>query len=113
MKDACEGMYNEFVRNNNKLPYGHVMNLVNELRQRGEWITKNIVNKASIQYRKERTRELRESLETPPPTIPRTICQQSHSVISNLSNTSSTNSHENIGRPVGSTEAKKREKNKS
>ena len=28
---ACEGMYKEFIRNKNKLPYGHVTNLVNEL----------------------------------------------------------------------------------
>ena len=110
LKDACDGMYNEYVRNNNKLPYGHVTNLVNELKQREGWITKNIVNKAFIQYRKERTRELRESLETPPPTVPRTIREQSPSIISDLSNVSSTNSHMNIGRPVGSTEAKKRER---
>ena len=68
------------------------------------------MNKAFIQYRKERSRELRESLETPPPTVPRAIREQSLSMISDLSNVSSTNSHMNIGRPVGSTEAKKREK---
>ena len=84
MKDACDGMYNEYVRNNNKLPYGHVTNLVNELNQREGWITKNIVNKAFIQYQKERTRELPESLETPPPTVPRTIREQSPSMISDL-----------------------------
>ena len=50
LKDACDGMYNEYVRNNNKLPYAHVTNLVNELKQREGWITKNIVNKAFIQY---------------------------------------------------------------
>ena len=51
---ACEGMYKEFVRNKHKLPYGHVTNLVNKLRQREDWVTKNIVNKAFIKNFKER-----------------------------------------------------------
>ncbi len=85
---------------NNKLLYGHVTNLVNKLRQREEWPTKNIVNKALIKYRKERARELRESLWTPTPTVPSAIHQQSPSMNSDLSNVSSVNSIMNIGRPL-------------
>ena len=70
---ACEDMQKEFVRNKHKLPYGHMTNLVNELRQREDWVTKNIVNKAFIKYRKESAiRELRESLVTLP-SVPNTI----------------------------------------
>ena len=110
------GIKKEFVRNKHKLPYVHVTNFVNELRQREDWVSKNIVNKAIIKYRKERAiRELRESLVTPPSvpnTISATSTHQSPSILSDLSNVSSTNSSMNIGRPVGSTEAKKRQKKK-
>ena len=92
-------------------------NLVNELRQREDWVTKNIVNKAFIKYHKERAiRELHESLVIPPSvpnTISATSTHQSPSMLLDLSNVSSTNSSMNVGRPVGSTEAKKRQKKKS
>ena len=46
-------MHEESTMNNNKLPYGYVSDLLAELRPRMRWVTKNIVNKAFLKYKKD------------------------------------------------------------
>ena len=46
-------MHEESTMNNNKLPYGYVSDLLVELRPRMRWVTKNIVNKAFLKYKKD------------------------------------------------------------
>ena len=46
-------MYDSYKKNGNRLPYGHVEVLLKELRPNEPWMTRNIVNKAFMKYRKD------------------------------------------------------------
>ena len=49
----CEGMYREFVRNGNWLPYGHAAQLMKAIKPREPWLSRNVINKAFIKFRKD------------------------------------------------------------
>ena len=109
LKDICEGMYKEFVRNNNRLPYGHVTQLLNALKPQETWISRNIINKAFIKFREDIG--CRNELSVPENIGTNSSTCNSSSNISDISNVSSTKSNK-IGRPVGTTEAQKLNKRK-
>ena len=50
LADVCEGIYKEFLRNNHRLPYGYVTKLLHDLKPKESWITKNMINKAFMNY---------------------------------------------------------------
>jgi len=102
-------MYKEFVRNNNRLPYGHVTQLLNALKPRETWISRNIINKAFIKFREDVA--CRNKLSVPESVGINSSTCNSSSNISDISNVSSTKSNK-IGRPVGTTEAQKLDKRK-
>ena len=51
LDDVYKGMYKEYMNNNKRLPYGHVTNLLNELKPIEEWLTRNIIKKAFMKYK--------------------------------------------------------------
>ena len=51
LDDVCKGIYKECTNNNKRLPYGHVTNLLNELKPIEEWLTRNIIKKAFMKYK--------------------------------------------------------------
>ena len=52
LDDICEGMYEKYLRNNNRLPYGHLEGILKALVAKEEWLSRNILNKAFMKYRK-------------------------------------------------------------
>ena len=114
LSDICEGMYKEFVLNNHRLPYGHVTKLVDELKPKESWISRNIINKAFIKYRanqkKMKSCEVGGSSKGVPDSIE---IEPNLSTLSDLSNVSnSAISYQKVGRPNGSTAARKESKRK-
>jgi len=108
--DICEGMHEAALSNKNRLPYGHVTNLLVELKPKENWLTRNIINKAFIKYRCDKKKmelEQQKAQNVVPDSI--SGIGMSLSTLSELSNVSSTQetSTRKAGRPVGSTEAKK------
>ena len=109
LEDICEGMYGEFIRNNIRLPYDHVPQLLKALKPREFWLSRNIINKASIKFRKDI--ESRNELLVPESVgMTSSICFSS-STIPEISNVSSTKSNK-IGRSVATIEAQKLDKRK-
>ena len=109
LDDVCEGMYKEYINNNNRLPYGHVTNLLNELKPTEEWLTRNIINKSFMKYKAAVKQRLEEKTRQPSRLRGTVIGgsklgRSSPSMMSEISNVSSTFSSK-IGRPLGSTEA--------
>ena len=51
LDDVCEGMYKEYLNKNRRLPYGHVTKLLNESKLTEEWLSRNIINKAFMNYK--------------------------------------------------------------
>ena len=51
--DVCEGMVEAYKNNGNRLPYGHVEELVKKLVTAEPWITRNIINKAFMRHKRE------------------------------------------------------------
>ena len=109
LSDICEGMYREYVRKKNWLPYVHVTQLLNTIKPREPWLSCNVINKAFIKFRKDIACK-NELLVPESIGVRSTSHDHCASNISDISNVSSTKS--NIGRPVGTTEARKLEKRK-
>ena len=118
LTDICEGMYKEFVLNNHRLPYGHVTKLVDQLKPKETWISRNIINKAFIKYRFEQKKTKEpckvEGSTTGSNEFPDSIeIEPNLSTLSDLSNVSSRAiAYQNVGRPNGSTAARKESKRK-
>lgn len=66
LNTIVEDMYKEYLKNGNRLPYGHVTNLLDELKQREDWVTRSIINKAFIKYKAEMKKDLRRKLNNHP-----------------------------------------------
>jgi len=114
LADVCEGLYKEFLLNNHRLPYGHVTKLLNQLKPKESWISKNLINKAFMKYRAEQ-KKLKPCEETAlVKGVPNVVqIEPNSSTLSELSNVSnSVNSYEKVGRPIGSSAAKKESKRK-
>ena len=110
LRDVCEGMYKEFLHNKNRLPYGHVSNLLKELKPQETWLTRNIINKSFMNYREEMKQKLQVKTQQPSDMHSyvvggSNIGRISPSMLSDLSNVSSSVSSQKVGRPLGSTEA--------
>ena len=110
LRDVCEGMYKEFLHNKNRLPYGHVSNLLKELKPQETWLTRNIINKSFMNYREEMKQKLPVNTQQPSDMHSyvvggSNIGRISPLMLSDLSNVSSLVSSQKVGRPLGSTEA--------
>ena len=106
LHEICKGMYEAYVKNDNRLPWGYVGGILNELETSHKWLTRNIINKAFMNFRKKSKSEP-EKLEIMPTEI--NLDQNSSSDIYTMSTVSlpegSDRSH--IGRPLGSTDEKR------
>ncbi len=100
LRDICKGMYDAYIGNNNRLPYGHVQKLLKEFSAQDSWLNMNVINKAFIKYR-------REKLTLKTSTIPSKISLKSTSSSKNTASPVSASSQSRLGRPVGSNEEKK------
>ena len=114
LNTIVEDMYQEYLENDNQLPYGHVTNLLDELKPREDWVTRSIINKAFIKYKAEMKKRLEgktQQLSILQGFIvgESSLGQTSPSMLSELSNVSSTRSS-NIGRSLGSTQVAKETK---
>ena len=108
LADLCEGMYEAYIHNGKRLPYGHVTKLLKELKPKEGWLSRNILNKAFMKCRCEK-KKLEEKRDVK--TVPDSICAvgtnlSTLSELSNVSRNANTGTW-NVGRPIGSTEAKK------
>ena len=63
--DICEGMYREFLRNKKRLPYGHITNLLRELKPQEDWLTHNIINKVFMSYKGDMKQKLEDKTQQP------------------------------------------------
>ena len=52
LHEICKGMYEAYVKNDNRLPWGHVGGILDELKTSHKWLTRNIINKAFINFMK-------------------------------------------------------------
>jgi len=96
-------MYEKYIQNGNRLPYGHVRELLNDFGGQYSWLSKNIINKAFIQYRKDvLTQQPVEKVD-----IPTMISLKSSSSSEGISTVShsldQSSKSRSVGRPVGST----------
>jgi len=111
-------MYKEFLRNQNRLPYGHISNLLRELKPQEDWLTRNIINKAFMNYKGEMKQKLEERTQQPSNMSGHVVGgsslgRVSPSMLSELSNVSSALGSKKVGRPVGTTDAFKEMKKKT
>ena len=106
LHEICKGMYEAYVKNENRLPWGHVGGILEELKTTHKWLTRNIINKAFINFRKDLKSEP-EKLETVPKEI--NLDQNSSSGVYTMSTVSSNEGSDRsrIGRPLGSTDEKR------
>ena len=51
LDDLCEGIYEAYINNGKRLSYGHVTNLLKELKPKEKWLPRNIINKSFMKYR--------------------------------------------------------------
>ena len=55
--DVSQGMLEACEKNGNRLPYGHLENLLKQLVKTEPWITRNILNKAFMMHRRQALNE--------------------------------------------------------
>ncbi len=101
LREICKGTYDAYIGNNNCLPYGHVQELLKQFGEQDSWLNRNVINKASIKYR-------REKLTQKTRTVPSKISLKSTSSSKNTVSTVSSPLQSRIGSPVGSNEEKKK-----
>ena len=41
LQELCKGMYHTYKNNNNRLSYGHLNNLLKEVKSDNDWMTRN------------------------------------------------------------------------
>ena len=103
--DICKGMHDAYIQNDHRLPYGHVRELLNEFGEQYDWLSRNIINKAFIKYRKEKaTKNITQYV---PASISLKSATSSGEKSLSTVSTMSESARSSIGRPVGSTEEKK------
>ena len=93
-------MYKLYKKNGDRLPYGHITLILDRLKPKEPWLTRNLINKAFINHWKQ---EAAVSVVVVPTSL--------NSEISDLGNVSScgggSSTKWNVGRPVGSTSERK------
>ena len=102
LQDLCKGMYEAYKNNDNRLPYGHLNNLLKEVKPDNDWMTRNRLNKAFIKYKTQQLASKPTNEDVP------TVVgmKKDDSLLLELSNVRS--AVKSIGRSVGSTEEKKK-----
>ena len=112
LADLCEGMYEAYLKNGKRLPYGHITKLLEELKPKEQWLSRNVINKAFIKCRHEKKilEEKKKQMKLVPDSISGIGTNLSN--ISDLSNVSDTTGTWKVGRPAGTTEARKEESQK-
>ena len=113
LSDLCKGMYNVYVKNNNRLPYRHLEKLLNKVKPDYNWMTRNILNKAFRKYRLAIGQKNDSKSPSGHDNVPDMIgMKKSDSLLLELSNVSSTAKSKptgrSVGRPVGQTFLKKK-----
>jgi len=100
-------MYEAYLQNSNRLPYGHVGGLLSEMKGSHKWLTRNIINKAFMKFRKDLKNVSKKEDEKESP-IPEEMNLEKSTISSALTmSTVSFESDFRLGRPVGSTDEKK------
>ena len=112
LNDLCEGMYEAYINNGKRLPYGHVTNLLKELKPKEKWLSRNIINKSFMKYRDKRKKILEEAKVVPDAIRGIGTNLSALSELSNVHSKEGTGAWK-VGRPVGSTKAKKEETQKN
>ena len=124
LASLCNDMYNLYTKNGNRLPYGHISVILERLKPTEPWLTRNIINKAFLNYRKRNTPKVEETVHSAPQQLVVVTGKSMKndnstsmidSEILELSNVSNFEGRSdglkwNVGRPVGTTEEKKRRK---
>ena len=122
LTSLCDDMYSLYVKNGNRLPYGHISVILKRLKPTEPWLTRNIINKAFLNYRKLDAPKVEKTSHSVPQqlvVVPGKSMTNDNtpsmidSEISELSNVSSFQGRcdglkWNVGRPVGTTEEKKK-----
>ena len=52
LASLCDDMYSLYTKNGNRLPYGHITVILESLKPTEPWLTRNIINKAFLNYKK-------------------------------------------------------------
>ncbi len=52
LASLCDDMHSLYIKNGNRLPYGHISVILKRLKLIEPWLTRNIINKAFLNYRK-------------------------------------------------------------
>ena len=112
LNDLCEGMYEAYINNGKRLPYGHVKNRLKELKPKEKWLSRNIIHKSFMKYRDKRKKILEEAKVVPDAIRGIGTNLSALSELSNVSSKEGTGAWK-VGRPVGSTKAKKEETQKN
>ena len=53
LSSLCEDMYKLYKKNGDRLPYGHITLILDRLKPTEPWLTRNVINKAFINHRKQ------------------------------------------------------------
>ena len=107
LHEVSKGMYEAYLQNNNRLPYGHVGGLLSEMKSSHKWLTRNIINKAFMKFRKDLKNVSKKEDEKESP-VPEEINLEKSTTSSALTvSTVSFESDFRLGRPVGSTDENK------
>ena len=106
-------MYEAYIRNNNRLPYQHLENILKEVKPDHDWMTRNILNKAFRKYRLKMNQNQDSKSPSACDNIPEMVgMKKSDSLLSEISNVSSAVKSKPagryVGRPVGKTFLKKK-----
>ena len=106
LHEICKEIYEAYVKNDNRLPWGHIGGILDKLKTSQKRLTRSIINKAFMNFRKKSKSEA-EKLE-----IMRTeinLDQNSSSDVYMMSTISSPEGSDRsrIGRPLGSTDGKR------
>ena len=104
----CNGLFDAFKKNGNKLPYKHMSNLLKEVQPGNNWMTRNTLNKAFIKYKRSQLVKhdgCANPAEIPPATTVGLVETSTISLLSDLSNVSSkaSSNSRSVGRPAGTT----------
>ena len=121
LASLCDDMYNLYTKNGNRLPYGHITVILESLKPTEPWLTRNIINKAFLNYKKSNGAGAPQQVIVVADKVNSKKDKNCSSVmdseISDLSNVSSFEGISdsvkwNVGRPVGTTAEKKEQSEK-
>ena len=65
LRDICEGIYIEFLRDQKRLQYDYITNLLRELKPQEDWLTRIIINKGFMNYKGKMKQKLKDKTQQP------------------------------------------------